>query len=85
MLDFKHLLFLVVLEADVYSSQPKQTTYLMFGLFKKDPVKKLEKKYKQLREEAMRIQRSGDLRLYAEKIEATEKLEQQIWDLKAKG
>lgn len=57
----------------------------MFGLFKKDPVKKLEKKHKQMMEEAMRIQRSGDLRLYAEKIEAAEKIEQQILDLKAKG
>ena len=56
----------------------------MFGLFKKDPVKKLEKKYKQLMEEAMHVQRSGDLRLYAEKIDQAAKLEEKIFQLKSK-
>ncbi len=63
----------------------KPKSHPMFGLFKKDPVKKLEKKHKQLMEEAMNIQRSGDLRLYAAKIEEAEKLEQKIAQLKAKG
>jgi hypothetical protein len=40
----------------------------MFGIFKKDPIKKLEKEYLRIQEEAMRIQRTGDLRAYAEKI-----------------
>ncbi|MBC6996760.1 DUF6435 family protein [Neolewinella lacunae] len=44
----------------------------MFGLFKKDPVKALEKEHKQLMEEAMAIQRSGDLKSYAAKIAAAE-------------
>ena len=56
----------------------------MFGLFKKDPVKQLEKKYQALMEEAMHIQRSGDLKAYARKIEAAEKLLAEIEALKAK-
>ena len=46
----------------------------MFGLFKKDPIKQLKKKYQSLMEEAMHIQRSGDLKAYARKIEAAEKI-----------
>ncbi|MFN7491199.1 MAG: DUF6435 family protein, partial [Chryseotalea sp.] len=34
----------------------------MFGLFKSDPVKNLEKQRAKLLEEAMQIQRSGDLK-----------------------
>ena len=56
----------------------------MFGLFKKDPVKQLEKQYQSLMEEAMHIQRSGDLKAYARKIEAAEKLLAEIESLKAK-
>ncbi|MEL7250382.1 MAG: DUF6435 family protein [Bacteroidota bacterium] len=56
----------------------------MFGLFKKDPVKQLEKQYQSLMEEAMHIQRSGDLKAYARKIEAAEKLLAEIEALKAK-
>ncbi|MCK6617483.1 MAG: DUF6435 family protein [Cyclobacteriaceae bacterium] len=50
----------------------------MFSIFKKDPVKQLENKRKKLLEEAMRIQRSGDLKLYALKMEAIDKLEKEI-------
>ncbi len=39
----------------------------MFGLFKKDPLKKLEKEYSQLLEDAMALQRGGDIRGYAAK------------------
>ena len=53
----------------------------MFGLFKKDPVKKLEKQYSQLMEEAMHIQRSGDLKAYAAKIVEAEELAKQIEQL----
>ena len=34
-------------------------------------------------EEAMKVQRSGDLKLYAAKMEAIEKLEKEIADLQA--
>ncbi len=51
----------------------------MFGLFKKkDPIKKLEEQRARLLEEAMHIQRSGDLRAYAKKIAEAEELEQKI-------
>jgi len=50
----------------------------MFSFLKSDPVKKLEGKRKKLLEEAMHIQRSGDLKLYAEKMTAIDKLEKEI-------
>ncbi|MEM1214837.1 MAG: DUF6435 family protein [Bacteroidota bacterium] len=56
----------------------------MFGLFKKDPVKQLEKDYQKLMEEAMHVQRSGDLKAYARKIEESEALLAKIQALKAK-
>lgn len=37
----------------------------MFGLFKKDPAKKLEKEYHALLEKARDRQRSGDIKAYA--------------------
>ena len=50
----------------------------MFSLFKKDPIQSLETKRKKLLEEAMHVQRSGDLKLYAIKMEAIDKLEKEI-------
>jgi hypothetical protein len=50
----------------------------MFTFFKSDPLKKLETQRKKLLEEAMHIQRSGDLRLYAVKMDAIDKLEKEI-------
>ena len=50
----------------------------MFSLFKSDPLKKLKKKKSQMLEEAMQVQRSGDLKLYAKKMEAIEALELEI-------
>ena len=52
------------------------------NLFKKDPVKKLNREYMKLMEEAMHIQRSGDLKAYAVKIEEAEKIAKKISDLK---
>lgn len=46
----------------------------MFGLFKKDPVKDLQKQYQKLMEEAMQLQRNGDLKSYALKIAEAEEL-----------
>lgn len=54
----------------------------MFGLFKKDPVKKLEKEYLRLMEEAMRIQRSGDIKAYSAKVAEAEEVQQKIDALK---
>lgn len=56
----------------------------MFNLFKKDPVKKLEKQYQQLMEEAMHIQRSGDIKAYSAKVAEAEEIMKQIEALNAK-
>jgi hypothetical protein len=56
----------------------------MFSFFKKDPIQALENKRKKLLEEAMHVQRSGDLKLYAVKMEAIDKLEKEIEDLRTK-
>ena len=53
----------------------------MFKFFKKDPVKQLEKNYQKLLEEAMELQRSGDIKNYALKMEEAEKVEKQIDEL----
>ncbi len=55
----------------------------MFGIFKKDPIKELEKEYRKLMEEAMHIQRSGDLRAYADKIVEAEAIAQKIEEAKS--
>lgn len=50
----------------------------MFGLFKKDPIKKLEQQYQKLMEEAMQIQRSGDIKAYAQKVAEAEEIMNKI-------
>jgi hypothetical protein len=54
----------------------------MFSFLKKDPIKKLEAERKKLLEEAMHIQRSGNLKLYAVKMEAVDRLENEIESLR---
>lgn len=56
----------------------------MFSLFKSDPVKKLEAKRAKLLEEAMHVQRSGDLKLYAQKMVVIDQLEKEIEALHSK-
>ena len=53
----------------------------MFGLFKKDPIKKLEQEHQKLLEEAMNLQRSGDIKAYAAKMAQAEEVEQKITQL----
>jgi hypothetical protein len=55
----------------------------MFGFLKKDPKKILTQKYRQLMEEAMQIQRSGDLRAYADKIAEAEAVAKELESLNA--
>ncbi|MBL7846110.1 MAG: Lacal_2735 family protein [Cyclobacteriaceae bacterium] len=50
----------------------------MFKLFTRDPLKNLQKKRNRLFEEAMLTQRSGNLRLYAEKMVEIDALEKKI-------
>jgi hypothetical protein len=56
----------------------------MFLFFKSDPLKKLETRRSKLLEEVMHIQRSGDLRLYAEKMVIIDQLEKEIEVLRSK-
>ncbi|MGA1582023.1 MAG: DUF6435 family protein [Saprospiraceae bacterium] len=55
----------------------------MFGLFKKNEVKKLEKQYEALMEKARDVQRSGDLRKYAVLIEESEEILKKIEEAKS--
>jgi hypothetical protein len=55
----------------------------MFGLFKKKPVKKLEKEYSALMEKARDVQRSGDLKTYAKMIAESEEILKKIEELRA--
>ena len=50
----------------------------MFSLFKKNPIQLLENRREKLLEEAMHVQRSGNLRFYAVKMEVIDKLEKEI-------
>lgn len=56
----------------------------MFSFLKSDPIKSLEAKRKKLLEEAMHIQRSGNLKLYAIKMAAIDQLEKEIEALQSK-
>ena len=56
----------------------------MFGLFKKDPAKALEKKHEKLLEEAMALQRKGDIKGYAAKTAEAEKVMDEIVALNKK-
>ena len=50
----------------------------MFGLFKKDPRKKLQTQYEKLLSHAMMLQRSGDIMGYSTVTEEANKVLDQI-------
>jgi|TARA_B110000090_G_C13357348_1_gene437134 hypothetical protein len=54
----------------------------MFGLFKKDPAKKLQKQYEQLLLVALGLQRKGDIMGYSMKTQEAELIREQIEALK---
>lgn len=54
----------------------------MFNLFKKNPTKKLEQEHKKLLEEAMALQRKGDIKGFAAKSAEAEKVMDKIVALK---
>ena len=56
----------------------------MFGLFKKDDTKKLEKEYAAIMEKAVHAQRNGKLELYGELVKKSEGLLAQLDKLKKK-
>jgi hypothetical protein len=55
----------------------------MFGLFKKDPVKQLEKEYAALLEKARDTQRSGDIKGYAKLMAESEEILKKIEKLRS--
>lgn len=55
----------------------------MFSIFKKDPIKKLDKRYESKLEEAMHAQRKGDIKSYAMITAEAEKIRVQILALQA--
>jgi hypothetical protein len=54
----------------------------MFGLFKRDPTKKLIKQISTMQTKAVQVQRSGDLRKYAKMVTEIAQLEEQLIALK---
>lgn len=54
----------------------------MFGLFKKDPVKVLQKEYEALLKKGMEAQRGGDIKGYASIIAESEEVMKKINKLK---
>jgi hypothetical protein len=53
----------------------------MFGFLKKNPTKELEKQHKILLEEAMALQRGGDIKGFAAKTAEAEKMMDKIVEL----
>ena len=54
----------------------------MFGLFKRDPAKKLQKQYKHLFVAAVHLQRKGDIIGYSLKTQKAELIQEHILALK---
>ena len=55
----------------------------MFGLFKKDPFKALQKKIQQKYTESVAFQRNGKLKEYGEVMKEIEALEEELIALRA--
>ena len=55
----------------------------MFGLFSKDPTKKLQKKIQQKYTQSVQLQRNGKLREYGEIMKEIELLEQKLNTLRS--
>ena len=57
----------------------------MFGLFKKDPTKKLTAAIEAKREQALLAQRSGDMRAFASRSAEVEALEDELIAMRQSG
>lgn len=57
----------------------------MLSIFKSSPLKKLQKEYSQVLEQAMQAQRKGDIRLYSELTDRSEIILKQINELEDKS
>jgi hypothetical protein len=56
----------------------------MLSWFKTDPKKKLEKEYNRMLEDAMLLQRGGDIKGYALKMEEAEAIQKELEALDVK-
>lgn len=56
----------------------------MFGFLKSDPVKKLQKEYEKISEQAMQAQRNGNIELFAELSQKAEEIGKEIDRLQAR-
>lgn len=57
----------------------------MFGLFRKDPAKKLQNDYESILSQAMIAQRNGDIRTYSELSEKAEAIRLKIAAVQAES
>ena len=57
----------------------------MFGIFKGDPIKKLQKDYERLSMQAMEAQQNGNNELFGELSQKAEEIGKQIDQLKEKS
>lgn len=57
----------------------------MLSWFKTDPKKKLEKEYSRMLEDAMLLQRGGDIKGYALKMEEAEAIQKELESLDSKS
>lgn len=55
----------------------------MFGLFKKDPAKKLQKEYEELMKKAVEAQRNGKMELFANLSAKADKISKQLDEIEA--
>ena len=55
----------------------------MFGLFKKDPLKKLEEQYRKKSEEAINAQRNGDIETFSQLSFEADKLLKELEKLES--
>jgi hypothetical protein len=53
----------------------------MFSIFKKDPIKKLDKAYEAKLEQAMLAQRNGDIKSYAMITNEAENIKKQMMEI----
>jgi hypothetical protein len=54
----------------------------MFGLFKSDPIQKLEKEYQKIMEQAVQRQRNGDIDGYSTLSQQADEIAKKIDELK---
>lgn len=54
----------------------------MFSIFKSNPVKKLDKRYRVMLERAMQAQRNGDIKEYSKLTFEADQIHKQIQELK---